>query len=349
MTPYSVFSADQGWGNGPVATQDTAGALRMALALKGLTARGRVTACAGITPAFAFTQPARTEAILDVFAGAGVPFWLSVIDSDVLTMMRPASFAARMALGCACDTSHGIGVTVDQLQAWGTRYGSMFAGCRAHEQFSQSRTNACWRNGTLAWAQEFAPYLPGDSFFSLKRTEAFVAFCHATGRPFIWSEPLWSRSEHLWPGTPPPDSGWPDDYGLPKFEIYLRWLVDAYPGTIIPTFANNYPASVSRQFDYWNDLAAAVFNHTGNAGGWGLGDQSWAWSADGSGSAAVDGPVNGWAAHALRYGARVVWVEPSWLMFRGPLYSFGPTGIPPAPDSGTPLPEWNDFCAAITA
>jgi hypothetical protein len=338
--PWLVISLEQGWANGPIATGDLPGVRRWCRSLAPL--RGRYRVGAGITPSFAFTNPGPTEAILDVLRDEGVPFWLDAVSSDVLAMMRPDVFAARSSLGSPFDLSHGIPLPVGHLQALAARYGTAFAGCRGFEQIITSRTLAC--GDTLDWAKGFAPYRPGGSFYTLKNVEPFVDFCHDTGRPFFWAEPMYSPSEYLWPGTPPRDDGWFETYSAKKFEAHISWLAGAYPGTLVVAFNNNLPASAARQFTYWNDLPKSR-----GGTGWGLGSQSWAWSPDGIATEPIARAVSAWTAHAFTYGARVVWLEPPWMFHRWPLWSFGPTSAAPLPDSGEALPTFQILVDAVLA
>ncbi len=309
-----VFSLDQGFANGLIATQDLIGLRRIIARLKGLQARYEVYAL--LTPTN--PDPKKIGNVLDALAADGIPFVLDVCSSDVLTLGVTPVHAPY-------DVRHGLAISPRQAEVYKRKYGAHFAGMRAHETFAQNFTIVACRKRHHDWCRAYQQYLPGDPYYQKALIEPYVKLAHDRGMFFLWSDWYWS-AEHRTPfDLYGPSASHPDGaVGQLQNEQELRELITAYPNTTIVMYANNEPNEASRpKRDAWPQALKPLLVR--GALGFGLSDQSWMYR---NAQACPVAELDRWATSAFARGARVVEFEPVWYWWHLPVGNMERGGEP---------------------
>jgi hypothetical protein len=281
--PMLIFSVNQGFANGPVENGDVEAVGRMADSLKLFSGRYRVYALLSVW----HSNVGSISRTLDVLKARNIPFLVDVYSSDALTI-------PPLGAGLA-DLSHGIPLSMSDLEQLRQKYGPLFAGVRSHEVFAEDYTIDACRQQHEHWCDAFKAKLPSDQFFQPAKLEGFISFAGRNNMFVLFSEPFWSFHHQ--------------DPAQPARERVLAGLLHKYPGRVIVTYANNEPNGDSAQvINQWaQGLRPFVVD---GAAGIGLSDQAWICAPP-----VLNCPVGkltDWAKSALAARVRALETEPYW-------------------------------------
>jgi len=124
---HLIFSIDQGFGNGIVASGNVEALNRMVSALEPLRAKYEVSVL--LNPMI--KDQARLKTVLDALVAKKMPFVLDVYSSDSFTL------GANGPANAPFDSSHGHSISMDQLATFKESYGAWLVGLRFMEIFGQ--------------------------------------------------------------------------------------------------------------------------------------------------------------------------------------------------------------------
>jgi hypothetical protein len=287
--PILVFSIDQGFPNGPVENDDLASLQREISYLKLFRPKYDIFALL----AGDIRDKSHLQSALDLLAKNRMPFFLEAASSDAITI----------DVGTApYDRSHGLELSVAQLQQYKGRYGDYFRGIRLFELFEGDWT--IWASKYLGkdWGDRFKNYWPQDDFYQTSLIEPYVKFAADNNMVVIFADWFWYFN-HQWA---------PADLKQQQHERELRSLIQRYPNVVIVVYDNNEPANHSSGVD-WAPTFRQYLSY--GAKGFGLSDQAWLCDSE------TKCPVNqliSWATAAFRDGAMLVQTEPYWYWWDFP-------------------------------
>lgn len=223
----------------------------------------------------------RVVAVLDTLAGMGASYALDVAASDTLALDDVGDYCTPWSAAL------GLSIPVTRVRSLGQRHGAALVGLRFHEVFTTG-----WAQANTSWWDN-APDLKveGRPFYDRQMTAPYLAWARQTGRWACWSEPT---------GANPAE---------------VRSLCDGYPGTVVPTYANNVNGD-STVDHYWPDRVQPMLSP--RARGWGLGLQTWRWDGTGYTTAGHDAEYLAWLTRAVPTCALVV-AEPGGALWNIPV------------------------------
>lgn len=292
--PILVFSIDQGFPNGPVENDDLTSLQREIDYLKLFRQKYDTYALvAGDIGNKGYLQEA-----LDLLVQNHVPFFLEAASSDAITV----------DVGTApYDRSHGLELSVEQLQLFKKRYGDYFHGIRLFELFGGDWTIWASKFRGKNWGDRFKQYWPRDDFYQTFLIEPYVKFAARNNMIVVFADWFWYFDHQFVPA----------DFKQQQHEIELQSLIQRYPNVVIVVYDNNEPGGHS---DGVNWVPAFRQYLTYRAKGFGLSDQ--AWLCDDEIQCPVD-KLASWATAAFRDGAMLVQTEPYWYWWDFPRGDLG--------------------------
>lgn len=292
--PILVFSIDQGFPNGPVQNDDLPSLQREIDCLKRFRQKYDTYALvAGDISNKDYLQDA-----LDLLAQNKMPFFLEAASSDAITVDVGTT---------PYDRSHGLELSVEQLQQYKQRYGDFFHGIRLFELFEGDWTIWASKFRGENWGERFEKYWPQDDFYQTSLIEPYVKFAADNDMTLIFADWFW-YFDHQWV---------PADLKQQQHESELQSLMQRYPNVLIVLYDNNEPGGRSNEVN-WVPVFQQYRAH--KAKGFGLSDQ--AWLCDDEIQCPVD-QLAKWATAAFRNGAMLVQTEPYWYWWNLPRGDLG--------------------------
>ena len=281
--PLLVFSIDQGFPNGPIENNDLETVQREIDSLKVFRSKYQIYALvSGAIKNHGYLQNA-----LDLLVQNKMPFFLEAASSDAITI------DAGMAVQ---DRSHGLEVSIVQLQQYKQRYGEYFRGIRLFELFAQNWTIWAGKFRGEPWGDRYRQYWPHDDFYQTALIEPYVRFAASHHMLVIFADWYWHFDHQAAPA----------DLKQPQHESELQSLIQKFPDVVVVMYDNNEPSGHSNSVD-WVPAFQQYLGH--GAKGFGLSDQ--AWLCDNESQCPLE-LLESWAASAYRQGAMMVQIEPYW-------------------------------------
>jgi hypothetical protein len=290
-----IFSIDQGFGNGIVATGNVEALNRMVTALEPLRAKYEVSVL--LNPMIQDKQ--RLKLMLDALVARKMPFVFDVYSSDSFTL------GANGPANAPFDSSHGQSISVEQLEAFKASYGASLMGLRFMEIFGQDYGIRAMKT-TNPELKRPGDKLPADTFFRSDLAEAFIRFAKEHAMFVQWADFGWM-----------PFSPW--DKEMPNYTQQVKALLRKHPGVVTVTYNNNEPneASIPR-LSIWH-TAVESFPKDG-AAGYGLSNQSWLHNFTYTDTKPEE--IIGWTQSAFDKNCRLIQFEPAWYFFNLPAGTF---------------------------
>ena len=304
-----LFSIDQGFGNGIVATGNVAAMTRMVTALEPLRAKYQV--CVLLNPMIKDMD--HLKLMLDALVAQKMPFVFDVYSSDSFTL------GANGPANAPFDSSHGQSISVEQLAVFKETYGAWLIGLRFMEIFGQDYGIRAMKT-TNPELKRPGDKLPADTFFRPDLAEGFIRFAKEHAMFVQWADFGWM-----------PFSPW--DKEMPRYTEQVKALLRQHLGVVTVTYNNNEPneASIPR-LSTWH-TAVEPFPQNG-AAGYGLSNQSWLHNFTYMDTKPEE--IIAWTQSALDKNCRLIQFEPAWYFFNLPAGTFElgdstkvPTGTQP--------------------
>jgi len=292
---HLLFSIDQGFGNGIVATGNVAALTRMVTALKPLRANYEVSVL--LNPMIKDKQ--RLKLMLDALVSQKMPFVFDVYSSDSFTL------GANGPANAPFDSSHGQSISVEQLAVFKETYGAWLVGLRFMEIFGQDYGIRAMKT-TNPELKRPGDKLPADTFFRTDLAEGFIRFAKEHEMFVQWADFGWM-----------PFSPW--DKEMPNYTDQVKALLRQHPGVVTVTYNNNEPNEASMpRLSTWH-TAVESFPKEG-AAGYGLSNQSWLHNFTYMDTKPEE--IIAWTQSALDKDCRLIQFEPAWYFFNLPNGTF---------------------------
>ncbi len=321
-----IFEIDHGQPFGPIESGDKVAQDRMVADLQALSSKYTVY----VKLTGAETDKAVRDAALQFLASHHIHFIIDAYASDTLTTVNGNS---------PFDVSHGVGLSVDEMQKLKDEYGEWFAGVRIFETYSINFAIFMRQHrGKVQWARRFVDRLPGDGFFQPQILKQWIDFAARNHMRVFFMDWYWLFDHPVTPNNAELDQ--------PGNEAVLARLIEDHPNVVTPMYDNNEPNGGSRRvYDSWTPTFRALVTH--GAAGFGLSDQAWLCNRG-----VMNCPVQDlidWARNALDNGASALEFEPYWYWWtlpRGPAKNDYKEGIT-NDNRGEPRPALQQLAKAL--
>lgn len=304
-----VFSFDEGFGNGIVATGNVEALSRMVSALEPLRAKYEVSVL--LNPMVKDKEQVKT--MLGTLVKMKMPFVFDVYSSDSFTL------GANGPANAPFDSSHGQSISVEQLAVFKQWYGEWLVGLRFMEIFGQDYGIRAMKT-TNPELKRPGDILPADNYFRPDLAEGFIRFAKEHAMFVQWADFGWM-----------PFSPW--DKEMPKYTEQVKELLRKYPGVVTVTYNNNEPNEASLpRLSTWH-TAVENFPNDG-AAGYGLSNQSWLHNFTYMDTKPEE--IIAWTQSALDKHCRLIQFEPAWYFFNLPAGTFELGDSTKVPDGTKP-------------
>lgn len=286
-----LFSIDQGFGNGIVATGNVAAMNRMVTALEPLRTKYEVSVL--LNPMIKDKQ--RLKLMLEALVAHQMPFVFDVYSSDSFTL------GANGPANAPFDSSHGQSISVEQLADFKESYGAWLSGLRFMEIFGQDYGIRAMKT-TNPELKRPGDKLPADTFFRADLAENFIRFAKEHAMFVQWADFGWI-----------PFSPW--DKAMPNYTEQVKTLLHQHPSVVTVTYNNNEPneASIPRLSTWHHSVES--FPKDG-AAGYGLSNQSWLHNFTYMDTKPEE--IIAWTQSALSKNCHLIQFEPAWYFFNLP-------------------------------
>lgn len=297
-----VFVLEQGFGNGPVVSQDIEGIRRTCQEVKKLKDNYDVYLLFG--PHIRDKQS--LIKVLDMCREQDQPFMFDVASSDGMTL-------AALPQTNPSDETHGLEISLEKLSEFKHKYGDFLAGMRFMEIFGQDYMVRRMANEHPEWKHEGYSKMPDPEipFFDPNVIRPYFEFAKKNNMFVQWSDHTWSKFSS-------PSFSWQIEN-----ERQLCNLINEFPDTVYVTYANNEGNKVSRgRYTYWHEALKLFMDCS--IRGFGLSNQPWLYFIPDK-YTEMECPIeeiNIWSNNALDRGAKIIQFEPYWYFFYYPRGTF---------------------------